>query len=107
MTRVARTKENLERCKCMDCPSYTLGCKIKNMAGNLYKLIDDLDKTEHFEGMYCAFEKSNCIEEGKGCLCYSCDIFHKYRLNKKDFCLADGGLTFIPPQTETRKELLF
>ena len=46
MVYVARTKENLEHCKCLDCPSYTLGCKIKNTPINLYKLMDDLDKTE-------------------------------------------------------------
>ena len=38
MSEVARTKENLEHCRCMDCPSYTLGCKIKNMPGNVYKI---------------------------------------------------------------------
>ena len=102
MVYVARTKENLERCKCMDCPSYTLGCKIKNMPANLYKLMGNLDETEHFEGMFCAFEKSNCIEEGRGCLCGECEIFHKYRLNRQDFCLTDGGFSRIetpPPFT--------
>ena len=40
---VAKTKENLKRCKCMGCPSYTLGCKIKNVPENLFKLMEDLD----------------------------------------------------------------
>ena len=92
MVYVARTKENLERCKCMDCPSYTLSCKIKNMPGNLYKMMEDLDDIEHLEGMYCAFEKSRCIHEDKGCMCSSCEIHNKYELNRKDYCLADGGM---------------
>ena len=96
MTFVARTKENLRRCRCMDCPSYTLGCKIRNMPENLFKMMDNLDKTEHFEGMFCAFEKSHCIENGKGCLCNNCEIYHKYNLNRQDYCLSDGGLCPIP-----------
>ena len=91
MVYVARTKENLEKCKCMDCPSYTLGCKLKNMPENLYKIMHDLD-TEHFEGMFCAFEKSHCIEEDKGCLCSTCEVYHKYQLDRREFCLSDGGL---------------
>lgn len=94
MVFVARTKENLQRCKCMDCPSYTLGCKIKNMPGNLYKLMGEIEDVEHFEGMFCAFEKSNCIEESKGCLCNECEIFHKYRLNRQDFCIENGGFSY-------------
>ena len=60
---VAKTKENLKRCKCMGCPSYTLGCKIKNVPENLFKLMEDLDNVEHYESMFCAFEKSHCIEK--------------------------------------------
>lgn len=90
--QVAKTKENLEQCKCMGCPSYTTGCKVKNMAGNLYKLLEGLDKAEHFEGMYCAFDKSHCIDEDKGCLCDSCEVHAKYKLNKEEYCLKTGGL---------------
>ena len=105
MVYVARTKENLERCKCMDCPSYTLGCKIKNMPGNLFKLINDFENTDHFEGMYCAFEKSHCIEESKGCLCSECEIYHKYRLSHRDFCLTNGGISqFYPTRSPKREE---
>ena len=40
---VAKTKENLRNCRCMECPSYTAGCKIRNYPVNLFKLMDDLD----------------------------------------------------------------
>ena len=53
--QVEKNKENLKLCQCMHCPSYTTGCKIKNMASNLYKLMEGFEDSEHFEGMYCAF----------------------------------------------------
>ncbi len=88
---VDRTKENLERCKCLSCPSYTLGCKVKNVPVNLFKMMEDLDKVEHFEQMFCAFEKSHCIDEDRGCLCPECPVHAEYNLNRDDYCLRDGG----------------
>ena len=92
MSEVARTKENLEHCRCMDCPSYTLGCKIKNMPGTVYKLMGELEDVDHFEAMYCAFEKSRCIEEDRGCLCPECPVYAEYDLNRDDYCLKTGGM---------------
>ncbi len=88
---VAKTKENLKKCKCMSCPSYTLGCKIKNVPENMFKLMDDLDNLQHYEAMYCAFEKSHCIDEDKGCLCETCPIHDEYDLHREDYCLKTGG----------------
>ena len=76
----------------MECPSYTMGCKIKNYPANFAKMLGDLTETEHFEGMYCAFEKSHCIEEDKGCLCEECPIHAKYDLVREDYCIKTGGL---------------
>ena len=101
MTAVARTKENLEHCKCLNCPSYSFVCKIKSMPGNMYKLMDDLSETDHFEGMYCAFEKSRCIHEDHGCMCNSCEIHHKYNLKREDYCLSDGGIKEQSSKTQT------
>ena len=102
MSEVARTKENLEHCRCMDCPSYTLGCKIKNMPGNVYKLMGELEDVDHFEAMYCAFEKSRCIEEDRGCLCPECPVYAEYDLNRDDYCLKTGGMH--PEDYEQEKE---
>ena len=88
---VAKTKENLKACLCRDCPSYTMGCKIKNYPVNLIKLMEDLDNVEHFEGMFCAFEKSHCIDEDRGCLCEECPVHAKYDLVREDYCLKTGG----------------
>ena len=89
--QVERTKENLRDCRCRDCPSYTMGCKVMNYPLNLLKLAADLDNVEHFEGMFCAFEKSHCIEEDKGCLCEDCPVHAKYDLVRDDYCLKTGG----------------
>ncbi len=90
--QVAKTKENLQDCRCRECPSYTTGCKIKNYPINMLKLLNDLEKTDHFEGMFCAFEKSHCIEEDKGCLCEECPIHAKYGLVREDYCIKTGGV---------------
>lgn len=91
MMTVARTTENLRKCKCTECPSYTSGCKIKNYPINLFKLVDGLDNVEHFEGMFCAFEKSNCIKEDRGCLCEQCEVFVENRLSRDEYCMSTGG----------------
>ena len=64
--QVARTKENLKRCQCMDCPSYTTTCKVKSLPENLYHMMGNLEEVDHYESMFCAFEKSHCIEEDRG-----------------------------------------
>lgn len=92
MIGVAKTKDNLKKCKCMSCPSYTGMCKIKNTPENLLKLMGNFSETEHYEKMFCAFEKSNCIEEDRGCLCRDCEIFKTHNLRANDFCRQTGGV---------------
>ena len=89
--RVAKTVENLKKCRCMDCPSYTMGCKVKNYPINIAKLAGGLDGVEHYEKMFCAFGKSNCIHEDKGCLCEKCQIFAENKLTRDEYCMTDGG----------------
>ena len=90
--KVDVTKENLAQCLCLMCPSYSQGCKIKCAVENANISTQDLSKKTHYEKMFCAFEKSKCINFDKGCLCERCDVFKKYGLNKKEFCLKTGGL---------------
>ena len=82
--QVEKTKENLKKCICMDCPSYTMGCKIRSIPENLFKLAEDLEKVDHYEKMFCAFSKSECIKEDKGCICPECEIHKMYDLNRED-----------------------
>lgn len=86
---VEKSLDNLKKCICRKCPSYTLECKIKEMPHNLWELAvhhSDLNKIDHFEGMYCAFGKSECIHEPKGCICKECELAKQYELTEEYFC---------------------
>lgn len=91
MHTVARTSENLQKCRCSVCPSYTTRCKVKNYPLNLLRIIDGIDNMEHFEAMFCAFGKSNCIHEDKGCLCENCEVFSENNLSKDEYCMSANG----------------
>jgi hypothetical protein len=90
MSKVAKTKENLKKCLCMKCPSYVFACQIKSMPGNMILMMSDMDKI-HAETMFCAYEKSHCIDEEKGCLCATCELFKHYELGKGYFCIVTDG----------------
>jgi hypothetical protein len=92
MKKVERTRENLLKCKCKSCPSYTFACKLMAMPGNIILLVDKMDDDKlHAETMFCAYEKSHCINEEKGCKCGSCEVFEKYELKNTYFCTNTGG----------------
>jgi hypothetical protein len=58
----------------------------------MMKLVEGVENVDHFEKMFCAFGKSNCISENKGCMCEQCDVYYENNLDKEDYCLADGGV---------------
>lgn len=91
MMEVAKTVENMKKCICMKCPSYSFACKIKSMPTNMMALVDGMANVDHVEGMFCAYEKSRCIDEEKGCICGDCKIFQENGLTTTYFCLATGG----------------
>ncbi|EKE02057.1 MAG: hypothetical protein ACD_20C00431G0010 [uncultured bacterium] len=94
MSKVDKTLDNLKRCLCPKCPSYTFGCKVEAIPGTIVDLAGakgDISKLEHLEGMFCAYEKSNCINEQKGCLCGDCEVHKDYNLDKGYYCIQTGG----------------
>lgn len=91
MSKVAKTKENLKKCLCMKCPSYTFSCKVKSMPGNMILMVSDKEKKLHAEAMFCAYEKSHCIDEEKGCNCPTCELYKEYNLGKTYFCTTQDG----------------
>ena len=92
MVIVEKSKDNLKKCICMSCPSYTKGCKMRTMPKNMLTMIrGNLSKKDHFEGLFCAFEKSNCLVEEKGCICATCDVYKENKLNKLYYCTQTGG----------------
>ena len=86
--QVARTKTNLGKCQCMKCPTYTFMCKMKNMPSNMVNMMRDTGKLDHMEAMFCAFGKSKCIDEEKGCVCMTCALYKEYNLDKAYYCLG-------------------
>ena len=91
MSIVAKTQENLKMCKCMSCPSYTTSCKIKEMPHNIIEELKGIENTESLENLFCAYTKSRCIDDNKGCLCAQCEVHDKYDLEDGHYCLSDGG----------------
>lgn len=89
--KVEKTLENVSQCLCLQCPSYTKSCHLKNEK-TLFEKINRVDVEQHFEIMFCAFEKSDCIHENRGCLCSRCPVHKKYALNNEDYCLSTGGV---------------
>ncbi len=86
--RVDKTIDNVKGCLCRSCPSYSSHCKLKS--GEYLPF--DISHLSHLEVMFCAFEKSNCIHENRGCLCGKCPVHKKYALNNEDYCLCTGGV---------------
>lgn len=92
MGKVGKSKENLKKCICMKCPSYKLGCKMKAMPKNMMTMMrGNISELDHFEGLFCAFEKSKCITEEEGCICATCEVYKDNSLDKLYFCTQTGG----------------
>jgi hypothetical protein len=91
MPKVEKTKKNLFKCLCKKCPTYSFGCKMAAIPGNIILLIDPSDETLHAESMFCAYGKSHCISEEKGCTCPKCEVYKEYELQNTYYCLRDGG----------------
>ncbi len=88
---VDKTETNISRCLCLSCPSYSTACKLKNAEHNKVRSTASLEAHNHYEKMFCAFEKSNCIHLDKGCICNQCLNFKEYNLQKCTYCLHTGG----------------
>lgn len=91
ISRVEKTKRNISRCLCLNCPSYSMMCRLKNFNETKDKSDDALKAKNHYEKMFCAFEKSDCIHVSKGCLCNSCPNFKEYGLENCTYCTHTGG----------------
>ncbi|HWQ88363.1 MAG TPA: DUF2769 domain-containing protein [Desulfitobacteriaceae bacterium] len=90
MAEVPKTKENLKKCICLTCPSYTITCEMMAMPGNMILKIGNMEKI-HAEIMFCAYEKSHCIDKEKSCMCSNCEVHKEYQLPKIYYCMATGG----------------
>ncbi len=91
MSKVAKNRDNLLKCLCKKCPTYSFTCKMISAPGNIILLLDPKEDRLQAETLFCAFSKSKCIEEDKGCICSQCDVYKENDLKNNYFCLADGG----------------
>lgn len=97
MEQVEKTHENKELCNCLKCPSYSTSCKMKGMPHHIVeslkelKDIKELKNIDGMENLFCAYTKSRCISEDKGCLCNSCKVHDKYHLEEGHYCISEGG----------------
>lgn len=63
---VPDTKGNIQKCICLDCPTYNTCMKEKG------------------EGLYCAKGKTDCkIDDEDECLCEQCPIDREYKLTTR------------------------
>ena len=69
--KIPDTQENLMKCICGQCPTYSQ-CMKDNM-----------------EGLYCAGKESNCDIEKMGCICGQCPIFAEHDLVKFYYCIPE------------------
>ena len=90
--QVEKTQDNICNCLCMMCPSYEKICKFSNQKDNKDISTQKLQEKTHYEKLFCAFEKSNCIHFNRGCLCEKCEVYRKYSLHKREYCLVTGGM---------------
>jgi len=92
MSAVAKTKENLKKCKCVKCPTYSFACKIKAIPEGISDMLKrDISEEKHMEMMFCAFEASKCIKEEKGCICTTCEVHTENNLDKTYYCAITSG----------------
>ncbi len=74
MAKVDDTPENVKKCVCPNCPTYTDCTREKN------------------ERLYCAKGESACPLVERGCICGTCPIWATYGLEKGYFCLHGKAL---------------
>lgn len=87
MTRVAYTKENVDKCWCGSCPVQ----KDSACAKELYeraKDATDLPPAEQLPGLYCATGKARCedLEWTNLCNCPACLVWAENRLMHNHYC---------------------
>ena len=68
MAKIADSEENLKKCICTGCPSYTECMKDK------------------IQELFCAKGKTDCEPTRNGCLCGACPVASENRLDKMYYC---------------------
>ncbi|MDD4358605.1 MAG: DUF2769 domain-containing protein [Candidatus Pacebacteria bacterium] len=81
------TKENMERCRCSQCPVQGTSKCVKEKLNNIKNLREDeMPTSEDFPGMYCANGYAYCedLDPEKECQCATCGNWKMYNLGNAD-----------------------
>lgn len=73
MASVENNGDNMNKCNCGNCPSYT-NCN-----------------TEYNEGLFCSTGASRCEMADNGCVCKACLIFKENELNGWSYCIKGSA----------------
>ena len=94
MSRVAYTKENVEKCWCGSCPVQA----DSKCARDLYeasKSTDDLPLPEQLGGLYCSTGRAVCKDLSfvNLCNCPACQVWGENGLTSNHYCEHDSAGT--------------
>lgn len=90
MSKVAKSVTNLAHCQCTNCPSFSLYCRFKTLPEDTLEAVEGIEDQKHYEGLFCAFEKSDCIHSEHGCKCGDCEVAKDNHLHKHYYCLHNA-----------------
>ncbi|WP_410508789.1 DUF2769 domain-containing protein [Methanosarcina hadiensis] len=90
-SRVAYSLENINRCKCSQCPvqadSQCAQDKLKSSEQKIKSMpAGEVPPPEDVPGIYCSTGKATCqdLDPGRQCICGTCDVWKEYNLKEGD-----------------------
>lgn len=79
--------ENIDRCKCPDCPVQANSQCVKDKMEHFDEIVENIragevPDPEDFPGMYCSEGRGTCegLDFEKPCICGSCEVWKEYDL---------------------------
>ncbi|MCQ6963409.1 DUF2769 domain-containing protein [Methanolobus chelungpuianus] len=88
MGKVEKSIDNIHKCLCRKCPTYRTAYEQKSKPEDMTRMIEgDTSDAGSLEGVFCASGKSRFIEERKGCICGSCQVYKENGLSSGYYCL--------------------
>jgi hypothetical protein len=92
MSKVAYTKENVEKCWCGVCPVQAASTCAKDLYEESKKS-PDLPTTDRMPGLYCSTGQSTCpdLEFVNLCNCPACLVWGENSLTSNHYCLSGSA----------------
>ena len=84
---VPYSRENINRCRCPQCPVQAESKCVKDKVDNLKKEMnilpaDEVPEPDDVPGTYCSTSRAVCkdLDPGRQCICNTCDVWKEYLL---------------------------